>query len=67
MSDGHFNRSFLPHGDFASGVRVGKASERAICLEAFAEMLRELNPGLTEEQYEDARSRFKSLILSKEK
>ena len=67
MSDGHFNRAFLPHGDFASGVRVGKASERGVCLEAFAEIIAEIAPDLTPEQQQEMQQRFKALVLSKEK
>ena len=39
MSDGNFNRSLLPHGNFATGVRVGRAAERAVCVEVFAKLL----------------------------
>ena len=67
MSDGHFNRSFLPHGDFASGVRVGRASERAVCLGVFAEMLGEICPGASEAERQAMAEKFKSLVLQKEK
>jgi len=67
MSDGHFNRAFLPHGDFASGVRVGKASERGVCLEAFAEILGDIAPELSEEQRIKLQQRYKELVLAKEK
>lgn len=67
MSDGHFNRAFLPHGDFASGVRVGKASERGVCLEAFAEIIGEIAPDMSEQQRAELQQRFKAMVLAKEK
>lgn len=67
MSDGHFNRSFLPHGDFASGVRVGRASERAVCLSVFAQMLDEICPEASENDKQSMTDKFKSLVLQNEK
>lgn len=67
MSDGHFNRAFLPHGDFASGVRVGRASERALCLAVFAEMIDELCPTMSEADKEAAAQKFKQTILQRER
>lgn len=67
MSDGHFNRSFLPHGDFASGVRVGRASERALCLDVFSEMLGGICPELSPEQQSELCLRFKAMVLEREK
>ncbi len=67
MSDGHFNRSFLPHGDFASGVRVGRASERVVCMGVFAEMLGEICPGVSESDRIALTDRFRSLVLQREK
>ena len=67
MSDGHFNRAFLPHGDFASGVRTGRAAERAVCLEAFGEVIRQLWPAMDEQDRAAALQKFKALVLSKEK
>lgn len=66
MSDGHFNRSFLPHGDFASGVRVGRASERALCVEVFAEFVDRLCPQATDTDRQALCERFKAIIVSKE-
>lgn len=66
MSDGHFNRSFLPHGDFASGVRVGRASERALCVEVFAEFVDRLCPLATDTDRQALCERFKATIVSRE-
>lgn len=41
MSDGHFNRAFLPRNDYQSALKVGKAMERKRCEEALAETLEE--------------------------
>lgn len=67
MSDGHFNRSFLPHGDFASGVRVGRSSERAVCLSVFVEILDEICPDISEDDKKALVGKFKSLALQKER
>lgn len=67
MSDGHFNRSFLPHGDFSSGVRVGRASERAICIKAFGEMLESICPEASDEVKATWAAQFKALVLQSEK
>lgn len=66
MSDGHFNRSFLPHGDFASGVRVGRASERGLCLRVLADMLQKWFPHLTEEERAAACLEFKRELTKRE-
>ena len=67
MRDGHFNRSFLPHGDFASGVRVGRASERALCVSTLAELLANNFPNISEEDKQTFVSQFKSLVVQREK
>lgn len=67
MSDGNFNRSLLPHGSFATGVRVGRAAERAVCVEAFAKLLDDLCGSLTEEEKTEHIKHFKAMVLEKEK
>ena len=67
MSDGHFNRSFLPHGDFATGVRVGRAAERALCLNTLAELLTNNFPEIPMDEKQAFANRFKELVIQREK
>lgn len=67
MSDGHFNRAFLPHGSFASGVRVGRASARALCATVFAEMLTEIAPHLSPDEQAQMVAKFKQTVAEREK
>ena len=67
MSDGHFNRAFLPHGSFASGVRVGRASERSLCAAVFTEMLAEIAPHLSPDERAQLLAKFKQTVVEREK
>lgn len=58
MSDGHFNRSLLPHNDYQSALKVGKALERKRCEDALKEILEEILPN---------NSDLKDLIITKYK
>lgn len=49
MSDGHFNKCFLPHNQFQSGLRAGKAQQRMKSLEAFRAFLEQVMPELDAE------------------
>ena len=42
MSDGHFDRTFLPKNSFQSALNVGKAMERKHCEEILQETLQEI-------------------------
>ncbi len=39
MSDGHFNRAILPHKEYQSALKVGKAMERQKCEKALQQAL----------------------------
>ena len=41
MSDGRFNRALLPHREYQSGLKVGRAMQRQQCAEALDEALSE--------------------------
>lgn len=62
MSDGHFNRALLPKNDLSAGLRAGKAQMRAKATEAFAQILEENLPTLSEAEREQLRSRFQQLL-----
>lgn len=54
MSDGHFNKCFLPHNQFQSGLRAGKALGRMKALDVFRRFLDKSMPELdavTQESY----------------
>lgn len=54
MSDGHFNKCFLPHNQFQSGLRAGKALGRMKAAEVFRRFLTATMPELnaaTRESY----------------
>lgn len=50
MSDGHFNRSLLPAGDFQSGLRAGRARMRTRAEEAFLMAVTAAFPEASEEE-----------------
>lgn len=57
MSDGHFNKCFLPHNQFQSGLRAGKAQQRMKSVEAFQRFLEDIMPELdpaTRKSYTDS-------------
>lgn len=59
MSDGHFNKCFLPHNQFQSGMRAGKAQQRMKAVEAFRLFLDEKMPELTPENREEYINSFR--------
>lgn len=62
MSDGHFNRALLPKNDLAAGLLAGKAQMRAKATEAFAQILEESLPDLSEAERNRLRDRFQQLL-----
>lgn len=46
MSDGHFNKCFLPHNQFQSGLRAGKAQQKMKSVDAFRNFLAKVMPEL---------------------
>lgn len=59
MSDGHFNKCFLPHNQFQSGLRAGKAQQRMKSIEAFRRFLTQFLPELDKETIEAYIASFK--------
>ncbi len=62
MSDGHFNKCFLPHTQYQSGVRTGKAMQRMKSVEVFRKTLERLRPDLSEEERSVEVKDFQRLI-----
>ena len=48
MSDGHFNKCFLPHNQFQSGLRAGRARQKMRSVDAFRNFLAQVMPELDE-------------------
>lgn len=59
MSDGHFNKCFLPHNQFQSGLRAGKTQLRMKAVAAFRRFLDEMCPGLDETERENRIDSFR--------
>lgn len=62
MSDGHFNRALLPKNDLSAGLRAGKAQMRTKATEAFAQILSESMPTLSETERAQLLVRFQQLL-----
>ena len=50
MSDGNFNRQLLPKNELSAGLRAGKAQMRTRAEQAFAEVIKEAFPTLSDEE-----------------
>lgn len=66
MSDGNFNRALLPHTDFQSGVRQGRASERALAIDTLKDVLAEQLPDLSEDDLARVVSEFRLKLAERE-
>ena len=66
MSDGNFNRALLPHTDFQSGVRAGRAGTRHQAEEAFKKVISSLLPYATKEDKAQALELFRTKLLKNE-
>jgi hypothetical protein len=63
MSDGHFNRAFLPHTDFQSGVRAGRAAALHQAQEAFAKAIEAAFPTAAEDEKAQALKAFRAELF----
>lgn len=59
MSDGHFNKCFLPHNQFQSGLRAGKAQQKMKSVDAFRHFLTQIMPELDDVTREEYIASFK--------
>ncbi len=62
MADGNYNRNILPYHQYLSGLKAGKAQERALAQRAFSRWL-EKHPELARETEE---KRFHDLLIEEE-
>ncbi|MBR1594191.1 MAG: hypothetical protein IJ659_05405 [Alloprevotella sp.] len=62
MSDGNFNRSLLPSGGYASGVRAGESRMRVRAARAFRRWLAETCPRVEPGELDRHVSRFAALM-----
>lgn len=58
MSDGNFNRQLLPKNELSAGLRAGKAQMRTRAEQAFAEVIKEAFPTLSDEERNRLHERF---------
>ena len=58
MSDGNFNRQLLPKNELPAGLRAGKAQMRTRAEQAFAEVIKEAFPTLSDEERNRLHDRF---------
>ncbi len=58
MSDGNFNRQLLPKNELSAGLRAGKAQMRKRAEQAFAEVIKEAFPTLSDEERNRLHDRF---------
>lgn len=58
MSDGNFNRQLLPKNELSAGLRAGKAQMRTRAEQAFAEVIKEAFPTLSNEERNRLHDRF---------
>jgi hypothetical protein len=58
MSDGNFNRQLLPKNELSAGLRAGKAQMRTRAEQAFAEVIKEAFPTLSDEERNRLHDRF---------
>lgn len=65
MSDGHFNKCFLPHNQFQSGLRAGKALGRMKAIEVFRGFLDQTMPDLDSVTCESYITAFKDELEKK--
>lgn len=66
MSDGNFNRALLPHTDYQSGVRAGRAAERTLAIETLKDVLAEQLPRLEEDELDRVVSEFRLKLAERE-
>lgn len=66
MSDGHFNRSLLPAGDFQSGLRAGRARTCTRAEEAFIMAVTAAFPEASEDEKAKAIGLFRKHLLEED-
>ncbi|MEG1860208.1 MAG: hypothetical protein RR206_00770 [Bacteroidaceae bacterium] len=62
MSDGNFNKALLPHTNYQSGIRAGKAMMRKLAIESFEKVLADYALTTTEEDYKELFLSFKKRL-----
>jgi hypothetical protein len=62
MSDGNFNRQLLPKTELSSGLRAGRAQMRTKAEQAFAAVMSEDFPDLTDEQRKHLTEKFNNML-----
>lgn len=66
MPDGKADRHILPQNSYRSGLRAGRAAERARAIEAFAQIIRQEQLA-TPERTEELVAQFSQLLREEEK
>lgn len=66
MSDGNYNRALLPHTDYQSGVRAGRAAERGLAIDTLRDVLAEQLPELSVDDLERVVSEFRLKLAERE-
>lgn len=64
MSDGHFNKAILPHNDYCSGLKVGRAMQKRQCEDALRQALLETD-GISPEQQATILQNWQKSLRSK--
>lgn len=62
MSDGNFNKSLLPAGGYASGVRAGEARMKSRAIHAFQELLKEAAPDMEQGKRQELLIRYREKL-----
>jgi len=62
MSDGHFNKQFLPKTELASGLRAGKAQMKAKAEQAFDYVMDEMMKNESVEKKKAMKELFSDLL-----
>lgn len=62
MSDGNFNKSLLPAGGYASGVRAGEARMKSRAIQAFESLMKEEMLFPTDEERKKLLLRYRELL-----
>lgn len=62
MSDGNYNRNFLPYNNYQSGLRAGRAQVKRLALECFDCWLQDAFPALTDEDRLRLSVEYKALL-----
>ena len=65
MSDGHFNRAFLPHTEFRNGFRAAQTRTKILAVEAFKNTIQSRFPELTATQLQEITEEFAMCLKDK--